>query len=562
MHLSLRFFQYKPGFSLDCGLSMTFIQTWNGGKMKVLSGVFTFLLLFVLSVATASAGNLTIKVSKRNAGGGQGVDLANATVCVFNASTFEQLTTNSNGKATFQNFPAGNYTATAQKPGFVGQSLQFSFSGSDVTQFITLPEGAGGAICSPPPPPPPPPQNPDLVVHLVQSPANSVTTEDIVAYGIGYSSSSAVGNVKIRFKFADGFGTRSGGIEAPSGVTCTTSSLQIDCSMPRLGANTVQSITIRGQYTSTGGLAQKQFLVSAQIDPDRAIAETNESNNAASLSTTVTARPDLVPDLTGSDAQAVLGSSFAYSVKVKNVGKTSAQASQIKLTLPAQAVFSQFENSTFTNCQTPGSTGVFVCNAGSLAPGASASVRVVAIANNNTTGPIMHFTAAVDPNQLVDESDNANNTLEITTTISDPRKPDLVVGNPGSSSWSCNTHAFPPCCDGITISATVRNNGEVDSPSTQLKITFDKNKLENLCVSGDSFDASSCHCVVTGCTNTSTGMTCPFPALAAGSSSTFSIDLREFNRLEGNYPIGFTIDSGNDVSEEDESNNQTNFTAD
>lgn len=558
---------------LNRGPSKTFIQTWNGGKMKVLSGVFTFLLLFVLSVTTASAGNLSIKVSKRNAAGGQGVDLANATVCVFNASTFEQLTTNSNGKATFPNFPTGNYTATAQKSGFVGQSLQFSFSGTDVTQFITLPEGAGGSICSPPPPPPPPPQNPDLVVHLVQSPPNSVTTEDTVTYGIGFWSNSGSGNVKVRFKFPNGFDLRSGSIEAPSGVTCTPGSLEINCTASRLSPNIAKTITIHGQYLDTGGAAQKQFSVSAQIDPDHAIAETNEANNTESLSTTVTARPDLVPDLTGSDALAVLGSPFAYSVKVRNVGKASAQGSQIKLTLPSQAVFSKFENSTFTNCQTPGGTGAFVCNAASLAPGASASVRVVAIANNDSTGPIMHFTAAVDPNQLVDESDNANNTLEITTTISDPRKPDLVVGNPGSSSWSCDVHAIPnstglipipsaPCCDGITISATVRNNGAVDSPAAQLKITFDKNKLESLCVSGDSFDASSCHCVVTGCTSNSTGMTCPFPALSAGNSSTFSIDLREFNRLDGSYRIAFTIDSGNDVPEEDESNNQTNFTAD
>lgn len=525
-------------------------QTW----------AFTLVMLFMVGVLTASAGDLTIKVTK-----GPGVDLANATVCLFNASTFEQLTTGAAGKAIFHDTPAGNYTVTATKSGFVGQSLQLSFSGSNTTQSISLPEGTGGPICSPPPP------KPDLIVHMLQSPVNPVTTEDTLAYAIAFSSNNnSTGAVKVRFNFANGFDMRNGGIEAPSGVTCTTGSLQINCTTSRLSATT-RTIAVRGQYSNIGGVTQKQFSVSVSIDPENAVAETNESNNNDSLSTTVTAKPDLVPDLSGSDAQAVLGSAFAYSVKVTNTGKASAQGSQTKLTLPSQAVFSRFENMTFTNCQTPGATGNFVCDAGSLAPGASASVRVVAIASNDSTGPIMHFTAAVDPNQNVDESDNANNTVEITTTINDPRRPDLSVANPGSSSWSCDIHApftgdFIPlpqiCCDGISLTVTIKNNGEVESGKTQLKVAFDNSKLENLCVSGDTFDAASCHCVKTGCATTSSGITCPIPGIIAGGTLSLPIDLREFNRLDGHYRILFSIDPGNEVQEEDESNNETNFTAD
>src|SRR6186997_1930456 len=145
--------------------------------MKNRNYIFTLFLLFVCTSA-ALAGNLSIKVNKRNANGGSGIELANATVCILSDDTYQQGVTNANGKATFLNVPAGNYTATATKIGFTGQSITFNFNGSDTTQFITLPEGAGGPVCSAPPP------KPDFTILMAQSPNGSVSTEDIVAYPI------------------------------------------------------------------------------------------------------------------------------------------------------------------------------------------------------------------------------------------------------------------------------------------------------------------------------------------------------------------------------------------
>ena len=144
---------------------------------------FTFLVLFVLGISTASAGVLTVKVTRRIAGGGQGTDLADATVCVFNASTFEQTTTNNNGKAIFQDFLAGEVIRLLQlKAGSWDRVFNLTLADRTLPSLLRFQQCGTEA----PPPPPPPPTKPDLVVHLVQVPENPVSTEDTIAYGISY----------------------------------------------------------------------------------------------------------------------------------------------------------------------------------------------------------------------------------------------------------------------------------------------------------------------------------------------------------------------------------------
>jgi CARDB/Domain of unknown function DUF11 len=203
----------------------------------------------------------------------------------------------------------------------------------------------------------------------------------------------------------------------PSGASlaCTGGSLAMDDSA---------SIQVRTQPTAAG-----TFTASAAVDPANAISERSESNNSASVSTTVNQVP--LPDLTVTNFSgttvAPRGGQATYTATITNTG--SATATNVALDIVTGSsdwtVVSATGSSGFTPCQWGSgelSLGVLCPAAGhiaNLAPGQSATMTIV-VQIPAITQPGTYWTVAgADPYNKVRESNESNNLI--------PRFPTQVV---------------------------------------------------------------------------------------------------------------------------------------
>ncbi|MDY0392376.1 MAG: PKD domain-containing protein [Candidatus Bipolaricaulis sp.] len=206
-----------------------------------------------------------------------------------------------------------------------------------------------------------------------------------------------------------------------------------------------------------------------------------------------TAQPDLVVDnITYSPTMPTLGSTVTFQVTVRNQGTASAGSFTVRL----QGVAS-YQDATVS----------------SLAAGAS-TTRTFTLPLS--TSPET-FTATADVNGQVSESDEANNTRQVTVT-GPVARPDLVVDN------ITYTPTTPNLGQTITFQVTVRNQGTASAGSFTVR-------LQGAATYQDATVSS----------------------LAAGASTT-----RTFTLPLSTSPETFTAtaDTNGQVTESDEANNQ------
>jgi subtilase family serine protease len=191
------------------------------------------------------------------------------------------------------------------------------------------------------------------------------------------------------------------------------------------------NLTTRGTYPVT---------VTADYEDD--VTESNESNNIAQDSITVTGSDLIVSSLTHSPTNPTIIDTITITAEVENVGDATATTSTLEIDVDGNALTYEIPM---------------------LAPAQTHQIQRQMVLNTPGTYPV---TATADLYDDVTESDETNNTETDSITVT---APDLVV--------SSLTHspANPLITNTITITSIVRNNGNATAGASTLEINVDGN---------------------------------------------------------------------------------------
>jgi hypothetical protein len=274
---------------------------------------------------------------------------------------------------------------------------------------------------------------PDLTVALSATP-NPVAAGEVITYTAQVSNSSteqcratypepictvygrSVTGVAMSLTIPAGATYQAGsgnhGFVCPSSasgsVTCTGGSLAMD---------DLATVTIQLRAPSAGGI----ISATTTVDPANAIAERSETNNTASVGTTVNPPPPPVPQpdlvvtgLTGTSSAAP-GGQATYTATITNVGQASASNVDLQFWSGSSdwSLVSSSGTAGFAPCiwtanelklvaLCPGTGG------GSLAPGQSATVTIVVQIPASASNTYYTY-IILDPHNQVKESNESNN---------------------------------------------------------------------------------------------------------------------------------------------------------
>lgn len=238
---------------------------------------------------------------------------------------------------------------------------------------------------------------------------------------------------------------RNQGLSATGGFYVTVSS-------PDLPAQTtyVSSLAAGGTtnvaftYTASQYTSNKTITVTATADSTNAIDETNEGNNTRSTAFTVLALPDLtVASLAGDEPIYEAGEIITVTAVVKNAEQTPSAATTVRLTVP--------------------NIGVFSKNIAALGAGASQTVTFTFTAPASLTAQTIMVTAYVDPDNIIAETNESNNTLTALIAVNALR-PDVEVVDSTITDWYAGKD--------VTVSATVRNRTAQPVPAVAVRFNI------------------------------------------------------------------------------------------
>jgi subtilase family serine protease len=153
------------------------------------------------------------------------------------------------------------------------------------------------------------------------------------------------------------------------------------------------------------------YTVTATVDPSNAIPESNEGNNQKSIRVQVkTKLPDLtIPEIRIAPQEIHIGDQVTFRVAVKNEGKGKAEKFTVKLEIAAE----------MTTSPTELESDVMNLNAGE-----SSYVYFTHTFSHKGSYEIL---ATADPRNAVSESEENNNTKQLTVTVEPGSLPDLMV---------------------------------------------------------------------------------------------------------------------------------------
>ena len=185
------------------------------------------------------------------------------------------------------------------------------------------------------------------------------------------------------------------------------------CNIPTLAAGGSATITatfgIPVGYTAPTPIVNAASVTATTTDP-------TPSNNSSSASTAVAADLEVVK--TATTSVNFIGAPFTYQIVVTNHGPSPATGVTMTDALPAELAF-QTATTTQGTCS---GTSTVTCDLGTLANGASATVRITVLPL--PTGPTsITNTATVTENEF--DPNTANNTSTASATIGNPQIPTL-----------------------------------------------------------------------------------------------------------------------------------------
>ena len=192
-----------------------------------------------------------------------------------------------------------------------------------------------------------------------------------------------------------------------------------------------------------------------KVDPDNVVAESNETNNEKSENYLVvaTGKPDLVIEsMVTEPVDPRLTDNIKLRVAIRNQGMGVASITGDRLVLASVGT---------RDAPLPGYMNVRLSGSMNLAPGAS-ETRVVNVLR--PTAGTHKIRVMVDPEHLVDESDESNNERAIPVTIADvplTARPDLVIASIGLDPPN------PAATDNWRFEVTLKNQGKVSAQIPQ-----------------------------------------------------------------------------------------------
>jgi subtilase family serine protease len=201
-------------------------------------------------------------------------------------------------------------------------------------------------------------------------------------------------------------------------------------------------------YTAGRYASDKTISVTATADSTGAVSESNESNNSRSTSFKVLAYVPPLPDLTvtslnGDKVLYEAGETVTVSAVVKNIGSTSTAATTVRLTVP--------------------NIGTFSSSLTALGAGVSRTVTFTFTAPTSLSAHSITVTAYADPDNVVSESNEGNNSCSATISVNALR-PDIEIVDSTITDWYAGMDA--------TVSATVRNNTTQPVPAVAIQLTI------------------------------------------------------------------------------------------
>jgi uncharacterized repeat protein (TIGR01451 family) len=203
-----------------------------------------------------------------------------------------------------------------------------------------------------------------------------------------------------------------------------------------IGWGDVYPHDIAFQYIDITGLPGGRYLLYARADTSNWFLESNESNNSTYTEVQIsgggTASADVSISMSDSPDPVTVGSDLTYTMTVRNGGPDSASGVSVSDTIPSGTSYV----SASTSQGSCSGTSTVTCNLGSLANGATATVRVV-------VRPNVAGTLSNNANVSSSSSDpsSGNNSASATTTVNDGSTPppppsSTVTAFPGT------THLF------------------------------------------------------------------------------------------------------------------------
>ena len=308
--------------------------------------------------------------------------------------------------------------------------------------------------------------------------------------------------------------------------TCSFASGVVTCSGATLdgtsdlvpGIDTTRTITVKLRAPLDNGTVTNQ----ARIDPANAIAESNETNNQASQTTTISSKINLTLDKTGPDT-AHQNDIAQYVITVHNEavygGGETAFNVHVRDALPIGLIplYIQADPSNMICQILENPVNVIDCVGDMSAPGASPDSSTVTITVSVFVtadgGPLdneacVDPTDAANPNGTIAELNEGDNCKTKTTVVLKPA-PDLLVNKHADTSVATPGQT-------ITYTVTVSNVGDATAagPIT-VTDTLDTTKVDFVSATGtNGFDP---------CTFSDPDITCTGGGLAPGDSTTITV---------------------------------------
>lgn len=293
-----------------------------------------------------------------------------------------------------------------------------------------------------------------------------------VSNGVGQAVS---GNVLVQVTIPPEFAELSAG---GTGFQCAFEGTVASCTTTGLNQNQSKSFSIKATAPRTIRGTSQQLTLTAVVDPNNNISETENANNSDNLTVVVETRADLKMNVIGVptpgvDLRTQVAPNLVFYFIVNNTGDGAASNLLTRATLPKDAALVAVEENTLGTCiqnsfDSSGAPQVN-CTLSSFPARERRTVRMVAkLIGSVPDGVRVTFAANVDPNNTVRERNETNNVAFLIPTVRAPS--DLQLSGGGAAALASGPTLAPDCGprsnNVIKVSLTVKNNGPYRSAPT------------------------------------------------------------------------------------------------
>ncbi|MCW2998672.1 MAG: conserved repeat domain protein [Solirubrobacterales bacterium] len=228
-------------------------------------------------------------------------------------------------------------------------------------------------------------------------------------------------------------------------VTCGVTGAQVRCAVGTLASGASYTVHV------SGTVASGQTVLLNRASAQGAEGDTDPTNNAAEVSTPVTAVADLSVVKSADPAQAVPGGTLVYRLRIHNDGPDQAHGVQVTDTLPAGVTYV----SGASGCTVASRT--VTCTVPDVAAGADAQTSITVRVAGDADGMIEN-TASVS--STTPDPDPSDNTSSIVTAVVDSA--DVSITKSVSS---------PAISDGDTVTYTLTAHNDGPAPANHVTVS-------------------------------------------------------------------------------------------